>query len=89
VKTMKKTHATKSRANKVNDMLPEYHFDYRKARPNRFIERIDKSRRVIILDSDVSKIFENSESVNSVLRALIAAMPKSVEAKTSRKPLRE
>jgi hypothetical protein len=70
-------------------MLPEYHFDYRKARPNRFIERIDKSRRVIILDSDVSKIFENSESVNSVLRALIASLPKSVLAKTPHKSLRE
>ena len=84
---MKKTQVTKPRTNKVNDMLPEYNFDYRQARPNRFIERIDQSRRVIILDSDISKIFENSESVNSVLRALIAAMPKSVEAKTSRKRL--
>lgn len=86
---MKRTPTTKPRANNLHAMLPEYHFDYRKARPNRFIQRIDQSRRVIILDSDVSKIFENSESVNSVLRALIASMPKSMVAKTPRKSLRE
>jgi hypothetical protein len=68
-------------------MLSEYHFDYRKARPNRFAERIYKDRRVVILDPDISKIFTTSESVNAILRALIKTMPKPAKVKASRKSL--
>jgi hypothetical protein len=60
-----------------DELLPEYRFDYRKARPNRFAERVDQKRLVITLDPDVCKVFTTSESVNSVLRALIEVMPKS------------
>jgi hypothetical protein len=84
---MKKTSITKSRTNAANDLLPEYHFDYRKARPNRFAERIFKDRRVIILDPDISGIFTTSESVNKILRALITTMPKPEKVKASRKSL--
>jgi len=69
-------------------MLPEYRFDYRKARPNRFAERIYKDHCVVILDPDISRIFTTSESVNAILRALITTMPKSVKVKTSRKSVR-
>ena len=61
--------------NQEDDLLPEYDFDYRKARPNRFAIKDD--RRVVILDPDVAEIFKTSESVNEVLRALIATMPKA------------
>ena len=57
-------------------MRPEYRFDYRKARPNRFAARLDRDRVVVILDPDISQVFTTSESVNAVLRALIATMPK-------------
>jgi hypothetical protein len=84
---MKKRYITKSNANASDDMLSEYHFDYRKARPNRFAERIYKDRRVVILDPDISKIFTTSESVNAILRALIKTMPKPAKVKASRKSL--
>jgi hypothetical protein len=58
-------------------LRPEYRFDYRKARPNRFADRIGGDQVVITLDPDVSRVFTNSESVNNVLRALITAMPRS------------
>ena len=61
--------------NQEDDLLPEYDFDYRKARPNRFAFKDDQ--RVVILDPDVAEIFKTSESVNEVLRALIATMPKA------------
>ena len=70
---------------KSSNMLPEYHFDYRKSRPNRFVERIYKDRRVIVLDPDISEIFTTSESVNAILRALIKTMPKPAKTKASRK----
>ena len=60
-----------------DDLQAEYRFDYRKARPNRFAGQIDQDRLVVTLDPDVSQVFTTSESVNSVLRALIEAMPKS------------
>jgi hypothetical protein len=56
-------------------MQPEYRFDYRKARPNRFAGRIDQSRVVVVLDPDVSEVFTTPESVNAILRALIEHMP--------------
>jgi hypothetical protein len=74
---MKKTYSAKSQEPASDEMLQEYHFDYRKARPNRFVERIYKDRRVVVLDPDISEIFTSSESVNDVLRALITTMPKS------------
>jgi len=82
---MKKTYKAKSQKVAQDDMLPEYRFDYRRAQPNRFAAKIYKDRRVVILDPDISKVFTSAESVNSALRALISAMPKSAKSKTSRK----
>jgi hypothetical protein len=65
------------RANKPKssepEMLGEYRFDYSKARPNRFASV--EGARVVVLDPDVAEVFKTPESVNSVLRALIATMP--------------
>ena len=66
----------KSKDMMSDDMLPEYDFDYSKVRPNRFAERIYKDRLIAILDPDVSKVFNTSESVNAVLRSLITTMPR-------------
>jgi hypothetical protein len=57
-------------------MRKEYHFDYSKARPNRFAMR-KKERLIVILDPDVSEVFNRPEAVNGVLRALIATMPQT------------
>lgn len=59
-----------------DDLLSEYSFDYRKAKPNRFAIREDQ--RVIVLDPDVAEHFKDSESVNRLLRALIGNMPQAV-----------
>lgn len=56
-----------------DDLLPEYDFDYGRAKPNRFA--VGEQERVIILDPDVAEVFTNSEVVNRVLRALIDTMP--------------
>ncbi len=84
---MKKTLTAKFRTTMSDDMLPEYKFDYRKARPNRFAERIYQNQRVVMLDQDIAKVFTTSESVNNVLRALIMTMPASDRVKNSRKSL--
>jgi hypothetical protein len=76
---------SKSTGRKSPDMLPEYAFDYRKAKPNRFAGRISKERVVVLLNPEVSKVFITPESVNSVLRALITAMPESHKRDSRRK----
>jgi len=58
-------------------MLPEYHFDYSKARPNRFASGKEGARVVVVLDPDIAEVFTTPQSVNTVLRALITTMPKS------------
>ena len=57
----------------------ENDFDYTKTEHNRFAGRIVSDRLVVLLDSDVSKVFTDSESVNSALRALITPRGKSVK----------
>jgi hypothetical protein len=69
-------------------MRSEYDFDYRKARPNRFAGRIDEKRLVVALDPDVCKVFTTPKSVNTVLRALIVAMPRVAASKSRRSSAR-
>ncbi|MCI5212121.1 MAG: hypothetical protein D3910_25830 [Candidatus Electrothrix sp. ATG2] len=59
-----------------DDLKPEYNFDYSKARPNRFAERVTEDNVVIVLDPDVAQVFSSAKDVNTVLRALIQNMPK-------------
>ncbi len=79
---MKKTSPSKTRPTASADIRPEYNFDYRKARPNRFAAR-KTDRLVVVLDPDVSKVFTTPEAVNTVLRALIATMPQSAKRKAA------
>ena len=82
---MKKTSTAKTERIESDNMRPEYDFDYRKARPNRFAGRIDKIRLVIALDPDISEVFTTPESVNAVLRALIATMPERAKRRANRR----
>jgi len=70
---MKKTPTTKAR--KVQDIAPEYRFDYKKAKPNRFAERMKSEPLVVLIEPDVARVFTSAEQVNKALRALISAMP--------------
>jgi hypothetical protein len=72
---MKKTSKSKGRLDLNNDLRPEYRFDYRKAKPNRFADRAAEAPLVVMLDSDVSEVFRTPDSVNAALRALIKAIP--------------
>ncbi|MCU1268567.1 MAG: hypothetical protein JWM21_4885 [Acidobacteria bacterium] len=78
---MKKPTTIKGQRNNGDDLRPEYRLDYAKARPNRFAGRIDKHQLVVLIDADVCEVFSTPESVNTALRALIAAMPKPSKAR--------
>lgn len=59
----------------IDDLQPEYKFDYSKARPNRFAERVTDNNIIVVLDPDVAQVFTLAEAVNAVLPALIQTMP--------------
>ena len=70
--------------NPEDELLPEYNFDYQRAKPNRFAAQSLKRRMtVVVLDEDVAQVFTTSESVNKVLRALIEAMPQAASDETA------
>lgn len=58
------------------EMLPEYDLDFSQSRPNKFAAILKKQERLIPIDEDVFKVFDDSEKVNNALRYLIRAMPK-------------
>ena len=60
-------------------MRAEYHFDYRKARPNRFAALMKGSTVAVVLDPDVASVFQSSEAVNALLRSVISALPENVK----------
>ena len=70
--TKKKSKGTAARS---GDPALEFPLDYSKARLNPFAGQISDDRVLVLLDVDVSKVFTSSEAVNTVLRALVNAMP--------------
>ena len=70
---MKKTPATKS--HKIQEMAPEYRFDYRKAKPKSFSARMKDEPLVVMIEPDVAKVFTSSEQVNKALSRPDSAMP--------------
>ncbi len=66
-------------------MRPEYHFDYSRAKPNRFAGRVEQDTLVVVLDPDVAAVFTTPESVNHALRALIQAVPSQPKRKSTHK----
>ena len=73
----------KSAAAAATEMRPEYRFDYGRAKPNRFAGRVPKNAIAVVLAPDVTEVFNSSDSVNSLLRSVVKAMP--AHSKRSRK----
>jgi hypothetical protein len=71
-----------------DELLAEYRFDYKKAKPNRFDARSEKQLlKVVVLDEDVAQVCTTPESVNKVLRALIESMPQATTAAQPNNPV--
>jgi hypothetical protein len=73
---MKKT-LSRKKSLKEDELRSEYHFDYSKSKPNRFAAQMSEGTVAIVLEPDVAAVFKSSESVNTVLRSIISAMPSS------------
>ncbi|NEU80276.1 hypothetical protein [Nostoc sp. UIC 10630] len=71
--------------NSDDELLTDYHFDYKKAKPNRFTAQSRRKQllKVVVLDEDLAQVFTTPESVNKVLRALIESMPQTTDGDTA------
>lgn len=80
---MKRTSRANIESKKDNGMRREYRFDYGEARPNRFAGRFKAETVAVVLDPDVASVFRSSESVNTLSRSVLSALPerKRVSAK--------
>jgi hypothetical protein len=58
-----------------DELLPEFRFDYRAAKSNRFAGEKARKGLAVLLDEDVAEVFTTPESVNKALRALIEVVP--------------
>jgi len=74
---MKKTLSSGTRG---KAMRREYRFDYRKSRPNHFASRMKGGAVAIVLDPEVAAVFRSPESVNSLRRSVIRALPRGAKA---------
>lgn len=69
----KKSRTPKARR---DELRTEYQFDYGKARPNRFASQKGAKVVAVVLEPDVSQVFDSSDSVNHLLRSVISALPR-------------
>jgi len=68
----------------VEELRPEYDFDYSKAVRGKYHRRLlDEGSNVVILEPDVAKAFHDSVSVNEALRSLLE-LTRSTNRLTSR-----
>ncbi len=76
---MKKADISDSNAVQDDDMLPEYRFDYRTARPNRFAAGVVEGSLVVVLEPEIAQVFKSQETVKAILHAIAGAIPKAKE----------
>lgn len=60
---------------KKDDLKPEYDFDYKQGKPNRFTSGMKPGGRMVILDPEVAAVFKESKAVNDILKAVIDHLP--------------
>ncbi|MBM2840361.1 MAG: hypothetical protein HW412_889 [Bacteroidetes bacterium] len=80
---MRKTESSKTGKAAVHEMLPEYRFNYEKARPNRFAAKA--GRIMVTLDPDLARVFPTEQSVNKALRSIISGKRQPLKRKSVRK----
>lgn len=64
-----------------DDLRPEYkRSDFKRLERAKYYERVRAGSNVVVLDPDVASVFRSPESVNSLLRSVIKALPKNAKA---------
>ncbi len=66
----------------TDELRDEYDFDYSKAKPNRFANRVTTVVRSVVLDPDIAVAFPTAEAVNAALREYLRTHPQPDPAPT-------
>ena len=69
------TNTTQNHSNASDGLRSEYDLHYGQSRRNRFASRMSGTTLAVVLEHDVAKVFDSSESVNRLLRSMISALP--------------
>lgn len=69
------TITTQNHSDASDDLRTEYDLDYGQSRRNRFASRMSGATLAVVLEPDVARVFDSSESVNRLLRSVISALP--------------
>jgi len=80
---------TKTNNSSIDDLRPEYDFDYSKAVRGKYYRRLlEEGSNVIVLDPEIAKKFKDSASVNEALRSLLelANSTKRLTSRSARSP---
>jgi len=56
-------------------MLPEYRFEYQKARPNRFTAEVVEGSLIVVLEPEIARVFKTQEAVKTILMAIAKTLP--------------
>jgi hypothetical protein len=70
-----------------DEMLPEY--DFSRGVRGKYAARMAKGSNVVVLDRDVQKLFPDSASVNTALRALAQAVAAARKPAARKAPARK
>jgi hypothetical protein len=65
----------------VDDLEPEYDFDYSKSKPNPYAALLKGRAVAVVLDPDVAIAFPTSEAVNKQLRSAVKAVARRSRAR--------
>jgi len=72
----------KARRRKASDELRP-HYDFSQGVQGKYAGRLDRDAIIVVLEPDVAKVFQTSESVNKALRALLEIVPSKKRRKAS------
>ncbi len=71
----------KKARSKRDELRPEYkRSDFSKLERGKYYDRVRANTNVVVLDPDVASVFRSPESVNSLLRSVINALPKRAKS---------
>ena len=56
----------------IEELRPEYEFDYSKAVRGKYFKKLlEEGANVVVLEPEIAKVFTNSAAVNDALRSLL------------------
>jgi hypothetical protein len=77
----------KSNTSKTGEWKMRKEYDFSDSRPNKYAKKYAEGTNIVVIEPDLVKLFPNSESVNTALRALASIFPQIKPKAKSKKSL--